>query len=278
MGEERNDMVETALEPAPTFRLEEARHAILPLVLRGVCFEADGQRLIDGLSFQLRAGPRTMVLGPNGSGKSLTLRLCHGLLDPSAGTLGWHGSEGEGVPGDQGGNGGAAQVRARQAMVFQRPVLLRRSVLDNVTYALSLRRNAKVSREMIRIRAQQALERTGLAELAHRQARVLSGGEQQRLALARAWATEPEVLFLDEPTANLDPAASRAVEGIIAAIHAGGTKIVMTTHDLGQARRMADEVLFLHRGRLLEAAPADSFFNAPHSPEARAFLAGELLW
>lgn len=127
-------------------------------------------------------------------------------------------------------------------------------------------------------RVEWVLERTGLTALAHRPARRLSSGEQQRLALARAWATAPEVLFLDEPTANLDPTASRAVEELIQAIHQSGTKIVMTTHDLGQARRLADEILFLYRGRLLERSDAPSFFAGPRTAEARAFLDGELLW
>jgi tungstate transport system ATP-binding protein len=235
---------------------------ILPLALRDVSYSAEGKLLLDGLTFELRAGERTVLLGPNGAGKSLTLRLCHGLLAPGGGSLRWLGP-------------GAAEARARQAMVFQRPVLLRRTALANVTYALSLKGVPRARRQALALKA---LEQTGLGALAGRQARVLSAGEQQRLTLARAWALRPEVLFLDEPTASLDPAASRSVEEIIAAIHAAGSKIVMTTHDLGQARRLADEVLFLHRGRLLEQAPADRFFNAPRSEAARAFLAGELLW
>ncbi len=122
------------------------------------------------------------------------------------------------------------------------------------------------------------LAATGLAHLAHQPARVLSGGEQQRLALARAWALDPEVLFLDEPTASLDPASTRSVEELIGAIHRGGTKIVMTTHDLGQAHRLADEILFLYHGRLIEAGPAEQFFIKPATPEAIAFLRGELTW
>ena len=160
-------------------------------------------------------------------------------------------------------------------MVFQRPVMLRRSAKANMDYALSARGIAAPER---RRRIAEVLAETGLSDLADRPARVLSIGEQQRLALARAWALHPQVLFLDEPTASLDPAATRAVEEIVLRIHASGTKIVMTTHDLGQARRIADEVLFLHRGRLIERAPAAEFFRAPRMPEAAAFIAGELLW
>ena len=235
------------------------RDAILPLVLEGASYEVNGRRLIDEITATFEAGPRSIVLGPNGAGKSLLLRLCHGLLRPTGGRIAWS------AP-------GAAR---RQAMVFQRPVLLRRSALANVTYALGLR---GVPRGARRTRALAALERAGLAALAQRPARVLSGGEQQRLALARAWALEPEVLFLDEPTAHLDPAATRRIEALIDGIHRAGTKIIMTTHDLGQARRLADEVVFLHRGRLVERAPADAFFGGPKSPEAAAFVKGELLW
>lgn len=236
--------------------------AILPLVLRGVSYEAQGARLIDDLSFELAAGPRTVLLGPNGAGKSLTLRLCHGLIAPSAGTVTWQGP-------------GAGQAMRRQAMVFQRPVMLRRSAAANLSYALSLRDVPMGER---RARVAQALNVAGLAPLANRPARVLSGGEQQRLAIARAWALRPQVLFLDEPTANLDPASTRAVEELIGEVVRSGAKIVMTTHDLGQARRLGDEILFMHRGRLIERASGQSFFTAPQSPEAAAFMAGSLLW
>jgi tungstate transport system ATP-binding protein len=239
---------------------------ILPLRLDGVVYAAKGKRLIAGIDLALEAGPRSVILGPNGAGKSLLLRLCHGLIAPSAGSVRWLGPAAA-LAGDA--------VRRRQAMVFQRPVLLRRSAAANVDYALKLRGLARASRRPI---VSEALALVGLAELAARPARVLSGGEQQRLALARAWALRPEVLFLDEPTASLDPAATRAVETIIAAFHGAGTKIVMTTHDLGQARRLADEILFLHQGRLVERASAADFFHSPATAEGAAFLKGELLW
>jgi tungstate transport system ATP-binding protein len=233
----------------------------LPLRLEGVRFEAGGRRLLDDLTLTLEAGMRTVVLGPNGAGKSLLLRLCHGLLRPSAGTIRWAWDD-------------PARLRREQAFVFQRPVLLRRSASANVAYALAVNGVPRAER---RARVRAALEQVGLARLEGRPARVLSGGEQQRLALARAWALEPKVLFLDEPTANLDPAATRAIEAVVAAMHAGGVKIIMTTHDLGQARRHADEIVFLHKGRLIEHADAARFFMRPGTPEARAFVAGELL-
>ena len=235
---------------------------ILPLRLESVSKTARGLRIIDGVSCEFVGDSRSLILGANGAGKSVLLRLCHGLLQPSEGKIVWHGANG-------------VDPSHRQAMVFQRPIMLRRSALANVIYALKLGRVPRANR---RERAAMALARVGLAEIADRPARVLSGGEQQRLALSRAWALEPEVLFLDEPTANLDPTATRAVEEIIQQIAAAGTKIVMTTHNLGQARRLADEILFIHRGRLLEKSPADRFFTAPASPEAAAFLKEELPW
>ncbi len=233
---------------------------ILPLVANGLIYEAGRKRLIDRVSFTLEAGSRTVILGSNGAGKSLLLRLCHGLLSPTEGTLGWR--------------GGAPEPRARQAMVFQQPVMLRRTAAANITYVLASR---GLSRRDRLARSADALARTGLAHLARTPARVLSAGEQQRLALARAWITDPEVIFLDEPTASLDPAATRAVEDIVLAIHRTGTTVVLTTHDLGQARRLAEDVLFLHRGRILERGPAEAFFDRPATPEARAFIAGELI-
>lgn len=234
---------------------------ILPLSLDRVCYSAGGTRLIEDFSTTFMAGERTIILGPNGAGKSLLLRLCHGLLKPASGTIAWQGSH-------------TADAARRQAMVFQKPVTLRRSVAANVGYALGIR---KVPRAKRRELVEGALERAGLSNLAGRAARVLSAGEQQRMALARAWVLSPEVLFLDEPTANLDPAATRAVESMINAIHCDGAKIIMTTHDLGQARRLADHVLFMHQGRLVEETAAESFFANPGTALAKAFLDGELL-
>ncbi len=229
------------------------------LEARGLTVVLGGVRALDGLDLALAPGLRTIVLGANGAGKSVLLRTLHGLVAPTAGEIRWHG------------NG----RRARQAMVFQRPVMLRRSALANVEYALAV---AGVPRPVRESRARDALGRVGLSAVAGRSARVLSGGEQQRLALARAWALEPEILFLDEPTASLDPGAAAEVERVVAAIAAAGTRIVMTTHNLGQARRLADEIVFLHAGRATEQTAADRFFEHPLSPEAEQYLKGELPW
>ena len=236
--------------------------SLLPLRLDGVVFSAGGRRILDSVSFALQAGVRTVIVGSNGAGKSVLLRLCHGLLQPTSGTIAWNTPE---LPGEP----------RRQAMVFQRPVLLRRSALANVTHALAVAQVPWRDRER---RAREALRKVGLEPLATHPARVLSGGEQQRVALARAWALNPEVLFLDEPTANLDPGATHEIERVVGAMHESGTKIVMVTHNLGQARRMGDEILFLHQGRVLERAPAEAFFKRPASSEAAQFLEGELPW
>jgi tungstate transport system ATP-binding protein len=241
---------------------EQAMQTMFPLALHEVCYDAREQRLIDHISCTLEAQACTMVLGPNGAGKSLLLRLCHGLIPASSGSIRWNGLD---VP----------EARRYQAMVFQRPVLLRRTVAANISYVLSLHGKPRRQRPTL---VYGALEQAGLLNLARRPARLLSGGEQQRLALARAWALKPQVLLLDEPTASLDPAATQMVEAFLQQISKTGTKIIMTTHDLGQARRLADEVLFLHRGQLVEHGPATEFFSAPQSKEAAAFLEGHLLW
>lgn len=233
---------------------------MLPLVLENVSFAADDKTILQEVSVELNAGPRTVILGPNGAGKSVLLRLCHGLLIPTGGRIRWKGSP---------------NSRRGQAMVFQRPVMLRRSAFANVLYGLKL---AGVTAHLREQKACDVLDAVGLMSVSSRPARVLSGGEQQRLALARAWALNPEILFLDEPTANLDPNAAREVEIIIQQIASSGTKIVMTTHNLGQARRLGDEILFLNHGRLVERTPAAQFFQQPASAEAAAFIKGELPW
>jgi tungstate transport system ATP-binding protein len=230
---------------------------MLPLVLDNVSYAINGTQILKNVNVEIGAGPRTIILGPNGAGKSVLMRVCHGLLRPTQGQVKWLGAP------------------RRVAMVFQRPVMLRRSALANIEYALKL---AGVSRGERTLRAADVLEAVGLERCAHQPARRLSGGEQQKLALARAWALGPEVLLLDEPTANLDPAATREVETIVGQIRAGGTKIIMTTHNLGQARRLGDEIIFMSDGRLAERAPVERFFAQPDTAEAASFIKGELPW
>ena len=236
--------------------------ALLPLRLADVSFAAGGRSIIDRISIEIGKGPSTIILGANGAGKSVLMRLMHGLLAPSSGRIVWNAPERPNAP-------------RKQAMVFQRPVMLRRSAYANVAYALKI---AGIPEPQRGVLVREALESVGLTHLAHRPARVLSGGEQQRLALARAWALHPEVLFLDEPTASLDPSATREIESVIKAFDAAGTKVVMATHNLGQARRLGDEILFLDQGRLVERARVGQFFSKPQSAQAAAFIKGELPW
>jgi tungstate transport system ATP-binding protein len=196
-----------------------------------------------------------LILGPNGAGKSFLLRLMHGLIPATTGQVQW------------------AKINPfAQAMVFQKPVMLRRTVFENIEYALRMAGADNAPRK-----ATEALEKAGLASLTNRQARKCSGGEQQRVALARAWALNPEILFLDEPTASLDPSATKHVEALIQAMHSAGMTIVMTSHDLGQAKRLADNIVFLHEGRMLEHTQASRFFATPSTELAQAFVSGDLL-
>ena len=201
---------------------------ILPLRLEQAAFSAGGREIIAPLTLEIGAGASTVILGANGAGKSVLMRLMHGLLAPTLGRVAWSESD-------------ARRVRRQQAMVFQRPVMLRRSALANIVYALEV---------------------AGIAV-----------SERRERALAR----DPEVLFLDEPTASLDPAATKAIEDVIRAVVARGIKVVMSTHDLGEARRLAGEIVLMHRGRMLECSTAETFFSAPKTEEARRFAAGELL-
>jgi len=232
----------------------------LPLVFEDVSALVRDVTLVNGISLQVDAGAPTVLVGPNGAGKSTLIRLAMGLVAPTSGRITW---------------GGRAETDGqRRAMVFQRPVMLRRSVAGNIGYALHAGGIARAAR---RERVADLLAQAGLAHLAGRPARRLSGGEQQRLALARALARDPEVLFLDEPTASLDPAATKAVEDILRAIAQSGVKLVMATHDLGQARRLAGEIVFMLRGSVREQSGAERFFTAPATPEGAAFIRGDLV-
>ncbi|WP_291868572.1 ATP-binding cassette domain-containing protein [Bradyrhizobium sp.] len=232
----------------------------LPLVLDGISLQAGATTILDRLNLTIAPGPPTLIVGPNGAGKSTLLRVMMGLASPTAGRVSW--------------GGRTASPPLRRAIVFQRPVMLRRTVAANVAYALA---QAGTPRRQRAERVAALLERVGLPDLAQRPARKLSGGEQQRLALARALARDPEILLLDEPTASLDPAATRGVEEIVLMAAQSGIKIVMASHDLGQVRRLAGEVMFMVRGCLRERAAAADFLDHPTTPEAAAFLRGDLV-
>ncbi len=232
----------------------------LPVRLSGVTYQVGDLRLIDKLGLTIAPKRRLALIGPNGAGKSLTLRLIQGLISPTEGKICW---------GDR-----AAPPAHAVALVFQRPTLLRRSARANIRHALAAYGAPRQCRDAT---AMELLEMAGLAELADRPARRLSGGEQQRLAIVRALAAEPELLLLDEPTASLDPQATQAIEFLIEAAATAGTAVILVTHDLGQVRRLADDVAFLHRGRVLEHRSAEAFFEGPQTQEAQDFIAGRLL-
>lgn len=231
----------------------------LPLSVTRLCFSAGGTKLINGLDLVLADHGITVVMGPNGAGKSLLVRLLHGLIEPAAGSITWNGRR------------CGQATRLRQAMVFQKPVLLRRSVAANVDFVLRLK--GRSNREKLN----QLLAQASLLDKADLPARALSGGEQQRLALVRALASDPEVLFLDEPTASLDPSSTQVIETAIAQASGRGVKIVLVTHDAGQARRLANDVVFIHRGAVIEHMGAEVFFKQPASMAARDYLAGKLV-
>lgn len=257
-------MLDMTAKPSATPALDGAAplapQTKTPLIeARGLCFEAGGAARIDDVALALDSDAATVVMGPNGAGKSLLLRLLHGLLRPSAGAVFWRGAA------------LSDAARRAQAMVFQRPTLLRRSVGANIDFALKLRGGVDADHR------DALLQKVGLLDKARHPARMLSGGEQQRLALGRALACAPQALFLDEPTANLDPASTETIERLVDDARAQAVKIVFVTHDVGQARRIADEIVFLHRGRVAERAPAGTFFDAPASEAARGYLEGRLV-
>ena len=234
--------------------------SMFPLKVAGAVARRRGKTLIGPVDLELGGQGLCVVIGPNGSGKTSLLGLLHGTVRLAAGSMTWQ------VP--------IADARKEQAFVFQRPVMLRRSVLENLAYPLLVR---GVPRKQARDAAQEWAARIGLAAVTDRRATSLSGGEQQKLALARALITRPRVVFLDEPTASLDGRATREIEDLLRAQRAAGTRIIMATHDMGQARRLADEVIFLCDGRVVEFAPATNFFAAPATSQGRAFLNGDII-
>jgi tungstate transport system ATP-binding protein len=233
----------------------------MALAVRRLGYQAGSVRILDDIDLDLGAAGCTAIIGFNGAGKSVLLRLLHGLLPPTQGTICW-----DGIP--------VAQARKQLALVLQRPVLLRRSVAANVGYAMAVRGVARDERQR---RLGALLADARIAHLADRPARVLSGGERRRVAIAQALATAPRVLLLDEPTTGLDPAAMNDIEVLIDRVRTAGTRIILVTQDRGQARRLADDMVFLHHGRILEHTPAKEFFAEPRSAEARAFIAGNLV-
>jgi tungstate transport system ATP-binding protein len=233
---------------------------ILPIVLDGLCARLGGRRVLDGVDATLASPGIAAVIGPNGAGKSVLLRAIDGLIPADAGTISF---------------GVRPAETVRRALVFQKPALVRASVAHNVALALV---PARLGRAEARKRVDAALRRVGLAGRAGDPAGKLSGGEQQRLALARAAVTEPELLLLDEPTANLDPGATEEVEALVTGMARSGTKVILVSHNLGQVSRLADDVLVVTAGRVVEHGPVERVLARPRTPEARAYINGELPW
>lgn len=225
--------------------------------LSNVSFGVNSKPLLDGMDLTIRKGGVTTLLGPNGAGKTLTLRILARLLKPTNGTVRECGLESKDI-----------------SLVFQKPILLRRSAEANILHALKLFGTPRAQRPLV---AQQLLHSADLSHLAKRPARKLSGGEQQRLAMVRALASKPKMLLLDEPTASLDPRATASIEDMISHITNSGTKVVLVTHDIGQAKRLSSEVVFLNLGFVTEQTEAKTFFKQPQSAEAAAYIDGQLL-
>nr|WP_281493265.1 ABC transporter ATP-binding protein [Yoonia sp. F2084L] len=234
--------------------------SIFPLRIAGACVKRRGVQLIGPINLDLGSQGLTIVLGPNGSGKTSLLRLMHGLERPASGTINWACPDNE--------------ARSHQAYVFQTPTMMRRSVTDSISYALIV---MGVARPTAREKAKEYATRVGLGHLLDCPAGVLSGGEKQKLAMARALIRQPQVLFLDEPCANLDGRATKEIEVILNDVRQQGTRIVMATHDLGQAKRLADDLLFMLNGCVREQGAAESFFADPQTAEAKAFLNGQIV-
>lgn len=233
---------------------------LFPLYVRGAMSRRRGKRLVGPVDMDWDGTGTRVVIGPNGSGKTTFLRLLHGIARLHEGEIRWA--------------CGTKAAQNAQAFVFQRPVLLRRSVAENLMYPLVMRGTGRATARTL---SEEWADRVGLTEMIDRPARVLSGGEQQKLAIVRALIAQPELVFLDEPTASLDGRATREIETILAGAVSGGTRMIIATHDMGQAKRLASDVMFLLNGQLHETGPADAFFDAPQTQEARAFLKGDIV-
>lgn len=227
------------------------------LKLTNVSYSVDGTGLLHDISFAQTSVGISAILGPNGAGKSLLLSLIHGVINPDMGRVTWD-------------KIAAHKTKLSRGFVFQTPIVLRRSVRANLAYPLKI--NGQHSETAI----EAMLELSQLTPLADQPAASLSGGEAQRMAIARALITKPKTLLLDEPCSNLDPASTKLIEAMIGQFVADGGSVFISTHDLAQAKRLADVVLFINAGQLLEHSAAKSFFDAPQTPQAQAYLRGDI--
>ena len=236
------------------------KYELLPIKFCSVSFNKFGNCLIDKVSLTIESKGITILLGPNGAGKSILMRLLHGLDSPSSGEVLFKGEIAN------------QEIRRKQAMVFQNAILLRRTVIENLSFVANLQKDIKIQK------LKELLEEVGLHEKQHVKARQLSGGEKQRLSLARALVLQPELLLLDEPTASLDPYSVQMMESLIIKLRKQNTKIIFITHDLNQARRLAEDIIFIHKGRLEAFQSAGEFFENPESKFASAFIQGKLIF
>lgn len=234
--------------------------SLFPITLTDVAVKRSGRRTLGPVNLEVGSKGLTIVMGPNGSGKTTLLRAMHGVQRLSEGQINWGMDPNE--------------AQAEQAYVFQTPVMLRRSVADNLRYPLQL---AHVARGQMDARVDQWLSRIGLSGVADTQATRLSGGERQKLALARALIRKPALLFLDEPCANLDGRSTKEIEAILLETLAANTRIIMATHDMGQAKRLATDAMFILAGRIHEQGIAKQFFEAPQTSELAAFMRGDIV-
>jgi len=239
---------------------DPVQNSVLPFSMRSATAKTGSKILVGPIDLTIGQKGLTIVMGPNGSGKTTLLRLMHGLHRLASGEIQWN------LP--------AQITRERQAYVFQNPIMMRRSVVDCIAFPLILH---GLGRKAARQKASEWACRFGMANMLDRAAPDLSGGEKQKLSLVRALIRKPDILFLDEPCANLDGRSIREIEKILLDVKAQGTRIVMATHDMGQAKRLASEVVFMLNGKIHEIGPAKPFFNHPKTAEAAGFINGEIV-
>ena len=232
---------------------------LLPIKMEKLNYNSSNNQIITNVNITIQSKGITVIMGPNGSGKSVLIRLLQGLLTPTTGYISYNNN-----PLDK-------SIRRRQAMVFQTPTLLRRTVLSNITFANSINEKIDLAH------CKSLLNLLGLRAFQSYPAQLLSAGEKQRLALARALVLKPYILFLDEPTANLDPASIQLIEEIVQNANKSGVKIIFITHDIGQAKRIADDIIFLNKGEILEYTETNLFFQTPQTKETAAYLDGNII-
>ena len=236
------------------------KNTLMPIKVKKLNFEKGQRKLLTDISCEIKAKGITIILGPNGAGKTLFLKFLHGLISNSSSEVTFANKTLN------------TSIRKQQSMVFQSPILLRRSVFKNISFALQQRTKIINKEKILKV-----LKRVDLLNLVNENAILLSGGEKQRLSLARAIVTLPKVLFLDEATSNLDPYSIQIIEKIIKEVNKQGTKVIAVTHDLLQAKRLANDIIFINKGKVLEFTAAKIFFSNPKSKEGKLFMTGKLV-